>query len=81
MALLDLRSSPTVLSNVNTHALSKPSTGPSDARWLVTLSFSLPTAQRAFGGPGGSRTHVQNLFYSPSYSNFILVILQSLILE
>jgi len=51
--------------------------GPSKASWSYLLyqhSGTVAAAQYpkpfAFGGPGGSRTRVQNPFHSTSYNNF-----------
>ena len=76
LILLDLRSSPTVLSISLLVTLSKPNTSPSKAYRAVhhsscncTTSLRPEDVRYAFGGPGGSRTRVLNTFLSASYSN------------
>ena len=78
---LDLGSSPTPLSTWLLPALSNTSTGPSEGDSInsswghspqptnLCQSRSVYFTQSPFGGPGGSRTRVQNRFCRASYSD------------
>jgi hypothetical protein len=71
LSLLDLRSSPTVLSTLLLFALSKP-VHPHQKHIIPTRAlrgFFHLGQLCAFGGPGGIRTPVQNTFLFVSYSN------------
>ena len=69
MVVLDLGSSPTPLSTRLLLALSKP--GPSHQKHahVSDVSVYYEYTERAYGGPGGNRTRVQNTFCSASYSD------------
>jgi len=82
--LLDLRSSPTVLSVPLLIALSKPSIPIkktlNNPKHIIYKNYYAPDInpmpifkhKSPYGGDGGNRTLVQNTFYFTSYSNSLL---------
>jgi hypothetical protein len=80
--LLDLRSSPTVLSTLLLFALSNlgqahyktyyQSPGFEPASLIVYHDFCGRASNMFYGGPGGIRTRVQNTFLFASYSNIFI---------
>ena len=77
--LLDLRSSPTVLPSLLSHPV-ETMAGPSKAVCVFLCIATLPVGyvsssgnefQTACGGPGGSRTRVQNAFTLKGLQQFL----------